>query len=288
MWRGTKTGCGIILGLAAIVAPPSAAKCEDALARGAELVRHVAACGQCHTPSSPQGAPIASLELAGGATKKLPLGTVTPPNITPDIKTGIGSWTEQDIVRALRTGRRPDGTIIGPPMPIAFYRSLSDADALAIATYLKSIPPISRAVPKSVYKVPLPISYGPPVTGVATPQRSDKGVYGQYLAGIAHCVLCHTPVAEGRMDTSRLGGGGRRYLDDDGGIVVSANITPDKTDGIGSWTDREIKTAITQGVTPRGVRLNSFMPSAFFSGMAPDDLDAIVAYLRRLKPLASN
>jgi mono/diheme cytochrome c family protein len=278
----------VVGSLSAIAMTPSAANSEDALARGAELVRHVAACGQCHTPTTPDGTPIATLELAGGATKKLPLGTITPPNITPDIATGIGSWTEQDIVNALRVGRRPDGTIIGPPMPVAFYRNLSDADALAIAKYLKSIPPIRRVVPKSVYQVSLPISYGPPVSGVATPSRSDKVAYGQYLSGIAHCVLCHSPLANGRMDASRLGAGGRKYLDDDGGIVVSANITPDKADGIGNWTDQAIKTAITRGVTPQGVRLNGFMPSVFFAGMAPDDLDAIVAYLRTLKPLASN
>jgi mono/diheme cytochrome c family protein len=275
-------------GLSFIVTATSAAMSEDTLARGTELVRHVAACGQCHTPLTPSGTPIASLELAGGITKKLPLGTITPPNITPDLQTGIGSWTDQDVVNALRTGRRPDGTIIGPPMPIVFYRKLSDSDAFSIAKYLKSIPPIKRVVPKSVYKVSLPTSYGPPVNDLAAPSRSDKVAYGKYLAGIAHCVLCHTPLADGRMDASRLGAGGRKYLDDDGGIVVSANITPDRADGIGSWTDKDIKTAITQGVTPRGLRLNSYMPSAYFSGMTPDDLDAIVAYLRTLKPLASN
>jgi hypothetical protein len=239
-------------------------------------------------PHAAEGAPITTLDLAGGAAKQLPLGYVVPPNITPDAETGIGSWSEQEIVTALRMGTRPDGTIIGPPMPIALYRNLADADAFAIAKYLKSVPAVRRAVPKSVYKVPLPTSYASGTSSAPGSLPSDKVAYGSYLAGIAHCLLCHTPLANGRMDTNRLGAGGRQYLDDEGHIVVSANITPDKTDGIGSWSDQDVKQAITQGVNPYGGQLNSFMPSAYFSGMAPENLDAIVTYLRTLKPQASN
>jgi mono/diheme cytochrome c family protein len=288
MRERTKTLCMIIFVLGAILIGTSAGNAESVLDRGAELVRHVAACGQCHTPHTAEGAPIANLELAGGEAKELRLGTIAPPNITPDVETGIGSWTEQDIVNALRIGRRPDGTIIGPPMPITLYRTLSDADAVAIAKYLRSIPPIRRVVPTSVYKVPLPTSYGPAISGTQSPPQTDKIAYGGYLAGMAHCLLCHTPVANSQIDMNRLGAGGRQYLDDEGHIVVSANITSDKTDGIGSWSDEDIKKAITQGINPYGVQLNSFMPSAHFSGMAPDDLDAIVAYVRTLKPVASN
>jgi cytochrome c553 len=288
MRERTKTLCMIIFVLGAIFMRASAGKAESSPDRGAELVRHVAACGQCHTPHTAEGAPIANLELAGGQAKELRLGTIAPPNITPDVETGIGSWSEQDIVNALRNGKRPDGTIIGPPMPIALYRTLSDADALAIAKYLKSIRPIRQVVPKSVYKVPLPTSYGPAISGTQPPPQNDKIAYGGYLAGIAHCLLCHTPVANGQPDQSRLGAGGRQYLDDEGHIVVSANITSDKTDGIGSWSDEDVKKAITQGVNPYGTQLNSFMPSAHFFGMALDDLDAIVAYVRTLKPIGSN
>jgi mono/diheme cytochrome c family protein len=278
----------IVFALSANIMATSFARSEDLLARGAELVRHVAACGQCHTPISSEGSPIANLELGGGDLKEVPLGMIAPPNITPDKETGIGSWSEQDIVNALRNGIRPDGTIIGPPMPIAYYRKLSDADALAIAKYLKSIPPIRRIVPKSVYKVALPATYGPPINGLSAPSPSDKIAYGGYLTGLAHCLLCHTPVANGRPDLSRLGAGGRQYVDDHGNIVLSANITPDKTDGIGSWSDQDLKKAITKGINPYGAQLNSFMPSTFFSGLAPDNLDAIVAYLRTIKPIASN
>jgi mono/diheme cytochrome c family protein len=278
----------IALTLNVNVMATSVANSETLLDRGAELVRYVAACGQCHTPHTPEGIPVPALELAGGAPKKLPLGTITPPNITPDVESGIGKWSEGDIVNALREGIRPDGTIIGPPMPVAFYRKISQTDALAIAKYLKSIAPVRRAVPKSVYAVPLPTSYGLPIAEAEAPSPSDKIAYGGYLAGLAHCVLCHTPVANGRMDASRIGAGGRQYLDDDGHIVVSANITSDQRDGIGGWSDDDIKKAITQGINLYGGQLNSFMPSAFFSGMAPDDLDAIVAYLRTLKPLASD
>jgi mono/diheme cytochrome c family protein len=173
-------------------------------------------------------------------------------------------------------------------MPVAAYRKLSDADARAIAAYLKSIPPVRRVAPKSAYVTPLPASYGPPVTHVGAPPVADQASYGAYLVGIAHCLLCHTPVANGHPDTSHPGAGGREYVDDHGYPIVSANITPDPVYGIGKWSDQEIKNAITMGINPNGGKLNSFMPSAHFSGMAEEDLNAIVAYLRTLKPIGNN
>jgi len=285
--RGADRVAALILGLGVGMIAVSA-KADDLLARGAELVRHVAVCGQCHTSLTPEGTPIAGLELAGAAPKTVAVGTIAAPNLTPDLETGIGSWSEQDIVKALRTGLRPDGTIIGPPMPIAYYRKLSDTDALAIAKYLKSIPPVRHLVPKSVYKGPLPTSYGGPVDGVTAPSPSDIVAYGGYVTGVAHCLLCHTPVANGRPDMSRVGAGGREYTGPQGEIISSANITPDKTAGLGEWSDQDIKNAITQGINPNGAPLNSFMPWRFFSGMAPKDLDAIVAYVRTLKPMQSD
>src|SRR5215831_6647004 len=101
---------------------------------------------------------------------------------------GICQWTEAEIVGALRNGKRPDWTVIGPPMPIRFYRLLSDRDAAAIAAYLRSLKPISHEVGRTQFKNPLPPSWGPPVTHVDEPPQEGRIVYGGYLAGpVGHC-----------------------------------------------------------------------------------------------------
>ena len=117
---------------------------------------------------------------------------MVPPNITPDVDTGIGEWTNVQIVNALRNGRRPDDKLIGPPMLILVYRELSDNDASAIATYLLALKPIKHEVPRTVYTIPLPPDCGPPVTYVAEPSPTDKLTYGKYLVTFGHCVLCHS------------------------------------------------------------------------------------------------
>jgi mono/diheme cytochrome c family protein len=279
-----------MLGIAVMcgIATFGSARAETLLERGTYLVQGIAACGDCHTPRDAAGHHIATMEMAGGFEMDLmPLGKPVAANITPDKETGIGNWTDEQIVTAIREGKRPDGRIIGPPMPIPFYRQLSDRDIHAIVAYLRALPPIHNAVAKSVYALPLPPSYGPPVTSVPEVSASDKVAYGAYLAGpVGHCMECHTPVEKGRLDMTRLGAGGREFKGDDG-VVVSANLTPDKTDGLGGWSDAAIKNAITKNIKADGSSLVPFMPTAWFAKISDPDLDAIVAYLRSLKPVAS-
>src|SRR5690606_8672120 len=123
--------------------------------------------------------------LSGGLRIDDPMFIAYAPNITPDSKTGIGLWTDAQLAKAIREGVRPDGSIIGPPMPIPFYRKLSDADLAAIVAYVKAQPAIEHVVQKSVYKMPLPSSYGPPVHGIKTPPSTETLIYGQYLANIS-------------------------------------------------------------------------------------------------------
>ena len=131
---------GVVLAM-----PGGAASAETLLQRGAYLTKSVAACGRCHTPRDGNSLPIAGMEMAGGTEfDDVDLGHVIAPNITPDPKTGIGRWTQAQIVNAIRNGKRPDGTIIGPPMPIEYYRNLSDSDARAIVAYLRTVKPIKN------------------------------------------------------------------------------------------------------------------------------------------------
>jgi mono/diheme cytochrome c family protein len=278
-----------IAGVFALAALAAAAGAQDLRARGAYLVNTVAACGNCHTPKDAAGYAIAAQELSGGVEFDIPPAHVVGPNITPDPETGIGSWSEAQIAAALRDGKRPDGTTIGPPMPIDFYRRLSDQDVAAIAAYLKNIRPIRHAVARTQYRVPLPPAYGPPVMHVDAPPSADKVAYGAYLAGpVGHCMECHTPFAgPGKLDPGRYGAGGREFpvFGEAQALTVSRNITSDPDSGLGNWSDTDIKRAITTGTRPDGTKLTRTMPFDWYAQIAPADLDAIVAYLRSLKPV---
>ena len=270
---------------ACLALAPLAKADETPLERGKYLMDSIVACGNCHTPKGPSGRALADQELAGGEAFDAPIFHAIAPNITPDKDTGIGKWTDDQIINAIRNGRRPDGTIIGPPMPIAFYRGMADSDVRAIVAYLHTVKPINNKVEKSTYKIPLPPAYGPVVTTVADVPRSDKLAYGKYLAtGLGHCMDCHTPLVNGRNDMARMGAGGNEFDAPGGGSIISANLTPGNPNGIAGWTDNQLKTAITQGKQPDRplVRLMAF---DWYKNMSKDDLDDLVAFLRSLKPV---
>jgi mono/diheme cytochrome c family protein len=261
---------------------------DDAvLERGRYLANSIVACGNCHTPQGPEG-PLPGMEFAGGMVIDMAgMFTANVPNITPDAETGIGSWTDEQIAKAIREGLRPDGSLIGPPMPFGMYRDISDSDVMALVAYLRSVAPVKNKVAKSSYQIPLPPAYGPPVTSVPDVPRADKVAYGAYLAGpLGHCVECHTPMGAGDMpDFANKFAAGGMEIPGPWGISITANITPDPKTGIGGWSDADIKKAITAGVRPDGAPLAPPMPFGFYHNMTEEDLDAIVAYLRSLKPI---
>jgi mono/diheme cytochrome c family protein len=132
----------------ALAATPVLVQADRDLQRGDYLAR-IMDCAGCHTPGALAGKPDQSRNLAGSAIGfQIPeLGYFYPPNLTPDGQTGLGAWSEADIVRAVRTGVRPDGRVLAPVMPWNSYAALTDADARALARYLKSLRPIHNAVP---------------------------------------------------------------------------------------------------------------------------------------------
>jgi mono/diheme cytochrome c family protein len=261
-----------------------AARSETPFERGRYLVHGIVACGNCHTPKDSDGKAIADRELAGGSVINSPIFHAVAPNITPDAETGIGEWTDDQIVDAIRNGKRPDGTTIGPPMAIAYYRNMSDSDVRAIVAYLRTVKPVKNKTEKSTYKIPLPTQYGPAVVSVPDVPSTNKVAYGQYLAtALGHCMDCHTPRVNGRHDTGRVGAGGREFETPSGGPITSANLTPANDDGIAHWTDAEVKNAITLGVRP-GRPLVPVMAFEWYKNMSSNDLDALVVYLRTLKP----
>jgi mono/diheme cytochrome c family protein len=134
---------GLLL-LAAIVPAQS----QERVKRGAYLAA-IMDCGGCHTPGVFLGKPDLPREFAGSEVGfQIPgLGIFYPPNLTPDPETGLGRWSEADIVKAVRTGVRPDGRVLAPAMPYSHYGRLTDADAFALASYLKSLKPVRNQVP---------------------------------------------------------------------------------------------------------------------------------------------
>lgn len=274
----------VILGLTlwAVATSPSLADAQ--LDRGAYLVRGPAACGNCHTPKDADGKSIATQEFAGGFVIEAPVFRAVAPNITPDRETGIGAWTDEQIVDSIRNGKRPDGSLIGPPMPVDFYRLMSDTDVRAMVAYLRGVPPIANKVAKSTYKIPLPPSYGPTVTSVPDIPRANTAAYGKYLADVAHCMECHTPMERGALVTAKLGAGGRTLPALPTGVIISSNLTPANPDGIARWTDAQVKTAITDGTRPDGRQLVRLMAFDWYKHTDPIDLDALVTYLRTLQP----
>lgn len=131
---------------------PTAQQAEavDTLALG-EKITYTSGCQDCHTPGTLYGAPDFSRQLTGSELGwKGPWGVSYPRNLTPDMETGLGTWTEEQIAIAIRTGMRPDGTLLLPPMPWPMYSHLTEFEALAVAKFLKSLPPTSHRVPDVV------------------------------------------------------------------------------------------------------------------------------------------
>jgi mono/diheme cytochrome c family protein len=242
---------------------------ETAVKRGEYLVT-IGICKGCHLPN-----------LGGGRRT----GGILSANITPDKETGIGAWTDEQVIDAIRNGKRPDGSSVRPTMAVNWYRDLSDNDIRAIVAYLRSVPPVRSTHERSPINGAPPL-FGPQVIGVADIPRDDKAAYGRYLAtAVSHCMQCHTSRTNGRLDLARLGGGGNPVNVPGGSVAIAPNLTPGNKDGIATWTDAQLKHAITAGVRPNGVKIAPAMDFEFYEKITADDLDAMVVFLRSLPPL---
>jgi mono/diheme cytochrome c family protein len=268
------------LAVAAIMASPLRA--EPDLARGEYLVRGPMGCGNCHTPIGPAG-PEMDRELTGRVVDENEAFTAVAPNLTAAGE--IAGWTDAELSRAIREGIRPDGSVIGPPMPFTMYRGLSDDDLASIVAFLRTLPANPSDLPRSVYHIPLPPAYGPPVTSVAAVAPGITVDYGAYLAGpVAHCMECHTPMGpQGPLIQTNLGQGGFAF-NGPWGTSVAQNLTS-HPDGLANYTDDQIAAMITKGVRPDGSPMLPPMPYGYLAGFTPDDLEAVILYLRSLPPL---
>ena len=267
--------------LALVAATFSSAQAQsDLVKRGDYLVNGILTCGNCHSPKGPPAA-IAGKDFSGGLSWDEPPFKVTASNITQDKETGIGNWTDAQIKTALRKGLRPNGTPLAMIMPSDFYEIMTERDLDEVVAYLRTIKPVKNTVPAPIYKMQ---QVHQPFAGGEKPyteaMMSDKVKKGFYLATIAHCMECHTPMGpRGREFATKLGTGGFKFPGP-WGESVSRNITSSKEKGIGAWSDDEIKRAVTTGVDRKGNKLMPPMAYHSYAMVTGADLYAVVAYLR--------
>jgi mono/diheme cytochrome c family protein len=261
-----------------------AASADTSVERGAYLVNTIMTCGNCHSPKGPPDV-VAGKDFSGGLRFDAPPFDVTAPNITPDKETGIGAWSDDDIKKLLRTGRRPDGVPIAVAMPTGFYDIITDSDLDAIVAYLRTLKPVNNKVPAPIYKIAVPRVVFPGAEKPIDPaDLNDKLKRGFYLATIGHCMECHTPLVKGVQDFQNSLAMGGREFPGPWGVSVSRNITSSKTKGIGDWSDAEVKRAVTQGIDKDGNKLKGPMGYQYYAHMTDADLDAVIAWVRTLPP----
>jgi mono/diheme cytochrome c family protein len=255
--------------------------------RGAYLAR-AADCMVCHTTQGGK-------EYAGGLGFKLPFGTLYSTNITPDKETGIGNYSDQDFLNALHRGTRRDGARLYPAMPYTSYTYITDADALAIKAYLFSLAPVRAAPPVNTLIFPFnqrwpmifwSALFNPDTRFEPDTSKSPEWNRGAYLAeALAHCGECHTPrnLAFALNNRKKFGGaltaGWRAF-----------NISSDKATGLGAWSDDEIFSYLSTGHAAGHGTASGPMGEAVdqsFSQLAPEDIRAMVVYLRSVPAIAS-
>jgi len=236
----------------------------DPIARG-EYVATIAGCVLCHSRPG--------VHLAGGMEMQLPNGGVfRGPNITSDRDTGIGAWSDQQVMSAIRLGMLPDGTQLSSMMPYPSYHRMTDADAQAVVAFLRARPPIRNRVKRSE-NLPMPAVAMPPAVGNVDPADDDG--HGEYLVALMHCAACH----------GNDFAGGKQM-----GDVVAANITPDPTTGIGTWSEADIARAVREMKTPDGHDILG--PMAGYKGawaiLTDRDAHAIAVFIKALAPVKSD
>ena len=283
------------------VDPPSNEKVEITparLERGKYLVKHVSICLDCHSTRdwAKYAGPLVAGTLGKGGEKYdetigIP-GVMYSKNITPS---ALGSWSDGEIIRALTCGVSKDNTALLPLMPYAGFSKLSKEDLYSIVAYLRSLPAINNSVPERSLNFPfnLIVKTMPYKTYTPSPEpnRNNPVEYGEYLVTIANCFDCHTQRVKGDFIKGKEFAGGFEFRFPFG-IVRAANITPDETTGIGSWTkdqfieqfkgfDADSNQAASVG--PKD--FNTPMPWTLYGGMTREDLGAIYDYLRTIKPV---
>ena len=268
----------------------------ERIKRGDYLANHVSACMDCHSTKDERlyGSPVVGGFGAGG--EKFDVQTGLPgkfyaSNITPYL---LNSWTDGELFRALTTGEDKFKKSIFPIMPWDHIGQMDKEDVYSIIAYLRSIPAVKKDIPPSEIDFPVNfiINTMPHKANLGKlPPENDTIKYGAYLVNAAACIDCHSKRYHGDIIPGTEFGGGMEFKQQ-GGVVRSANISPDKLTGIGSWS-RDLfiqRFKSFEGKEKQAAKLNPGdpqipMPWYSYAGMKTSDLAAIYAYLRTVKPI---
>lgn len=276
------------------------------LARGTYLAQHVLLCSECHSdrdwtlysaPSVlPTGAGRTDCLGAGQAMAGLAAdfpGRICFPNLTADRETGVGAWTDGELLRAVREGVDREGHALFPIMPYFIFRHLSEEDARSLVVWIRSLPAVSRAHPAKAVDFPVNLFIRlvpqPLTAKIPEPDPANSVDYGKYLATIGRCAFCHSPREGQRPEPipGRLFAGGNEFRGPFG-IRLSSNLTPDPS-GLGSTTREEFIALFRRHAAPQPVlpEENTIMAWSAYAAMTDADLGAIYDYLRTLPPVAT-
>ena len=291
--RSDLLGAGLALCLLVWWAPVTAAQGTPSsaaeVARGRYVFGATGGCG-CHT--APKGQ-----VNAGGRRYDGPFGTVYSTNITPDRQTGIGTWTDEQIITAIRLGRRPNGERLLPVHPFPIFNGMAEEDLRAVVAFLRTTPPVNRANQAKRIAVPLFESVFLPAWLAAfapretpPPKAPTTGLArGEYLIkAVGHCGECHTPrTVTMASDNSRFLAGTPKGPEDQ----AIPNITPDPDTGIGKWSVEEIADYLASGNKPDGDVVGGLMAELIdgtlsgYKDLSKADRTAIAQYLKTVPPI---
>lgn len=266
------------------------------VAHGKYLANNVALCVDCHSPRDEAkfAGPIDTTLLGAGggkftANEGFP-GNVTVPNITPS---SLKDWTDGELFRAITTGQRKDGSAIFPLMPWPYYSKMDREDIYDIIAYIRTLKPVDKRYPKSTLDFPLNIlvhTMPQKATLGKRPDPQDSVRYGEYLVQSAACQECHSQDDKGKLIAGLEFGGGKQFVAN-GHKIHSANISPDMTTGIGSWTKQAFIARFKAFNDPSKAQpvskgdFQTIMPWYNYAKMTDSDLASIYVYLRTVKPV---
>ena len=261
---------------------------DGRIALGKYLVEGPAACGYCHTPGAFLNDPMMEKHLSGAKIEDSNF-TAYSANITPDVETGIGGWSDGEIIRAIREGVNKDDKTLSIAMPYGFYKAMSDNDVKAIVAYLRTVPPVkNKVLNPGIQRMAFPLNILIPFfTPAYTPVRDvpdlpldDPIARGKYLLTIGDCRGCHSsgdPFAE---DPDMAGGA---EFGGPWGTVYAANLTSDPETGVFKKYNSDEE--ILENLKAAAMKMPMRSRAAYFKNMTDDDLRAILAYLRTLPPV---
>lgn len=273
----------------------------ERIARGKYLANSVTLCVDCHSTRdwSKFSGPITPGTFGKGGERfdhsmGFP-GVYISKNITPF---GISRYTDGELYRVITTGVNKEGKAMFPVMPYPYYGKMDDEDIYSIISYLRTLEPIESSVYESQSDFPMSIIINTiPTKGTPTkrPDPSDTIAYGGYLVNASGCIECHTQAEQGQIKKELAFSGGREFAFMAGTVLRSANITPDPETGIGNWTKANFisrfkafadSSYVIPTVAPG--EFNTIMPWSMYANMKEEDLTAIYAYLKTVKPIKNS